>query len=358
VAIAPIQGVQGTLYTIPVTPVRPVAPAVRTEAPAPVGAPAAGPADTPEALEALAQGKAVATAAQTAVTRQGGMAPLFADLAQALQSPDLPAPVRAAAAQLLAQAAPLDARLDGAAIARTLTQSGLFLENRLAVTPKASPAGQDLKADLLILREALEGWLGTTPRPSPARTAKAPPPPYRGGPTAAQPTAAGGLPADAPAAVVGQRLAEDAEAALARHELMQLASLPPAPQETADSQVTRWMFEAPFMTPQGATVAQFEVSRDDGQAGRDGAQAAVYRARFSVDIEPLGPIHAHVSLAGDHAGVALWAERDASVALLRGGQAWLSQALAGADLRSDITVYPGAPPRPNPGAGQFVDRST
>lgn len=357
-AIAPIQGVQGTLYTIPVTPVRPVAPAVRTEAPAPVGAPAAGPAETPEILEALAQGKAVAAATQTAVTRQGGMAPLFADLAQALQSPALPAPIRAAVSQLLAQATPLDARLDGPAIARALAQSGLFLESRLAETPRTSPVGKDLKADLLILREALQSWLGVAPRPSPSRTASAPPPPYRGGPTSAQPPAAGALPADAPAAAVGQRLAEDAEAALARHELLQLASLPSAPREAADAPVTRWMFEAPFLTPQGATVAQFEISRDDAQAGRDGGQSAVYRARFSIDIEPLGPIHAHVSLAGDHAGVALWAERDASVELLRGGQAWLSQALAGADLRSDIAVYPGAPPRPAPGAGQFVDRST
>jgi hypothetical protein len=361
VAIAPISGVQGALYTIPVTPIRPAAVVVRAQAADAVAqalAETAGGAAAPEALEALAQVKAVDVAAQTAVTRQGGMAPLFADLARTLQSPNLPPEVHGAITQLMAQATPLTARPDAAAVARGLSQSGLFLESQLAQQPEISPAGRDMKADLLILREVLQGWLGAPARALTPRAAASIPPPYRGGPTTAQAPATPTLERGAPAPVAGLRLAQETEAALARHELMQLASLPGARPDPGEAQVTRWMYEAPFLTPQGATIAQFEISRDDAQSAREGGAGPIYRARFSIDIEPLGPVHAHVSLAGDHAGVTLWAEREASVAVLQGARSWLSQALTKAELRSDIAVYPGAPPRPAPGAGQFVDRST
>lgn len=355
-AIAPLSGVQGALPTIPVTPIRPTAVVVRAEAAEVVAqALANGAAATPDALELLAQDKAVTTATQAAVTRQGGMAPLFADLSQALQAPGLPPQLRTAIAQLLSQATPLTPGITGEALARSLSRSGLFLESQLAQSPDASPVGQDLKADLLVLRGLLQGWTGQPAKPSSPRNA--PPPPYRGGPTTAQAPAAAGISRETPVAAVVEHLAQDTEAALARHELMQLASLPSAHPEPGESQVSRWMFETPFLTPQGASVAQFEISRDDAQTRRDGGHGPVYRARFSIDIDPLGPVHAQVALAGDHAGVTLWAERDSSVAVLRKAQGWLSEALSRADLRSDIAVYPGAPPRPAAGAGRFLDRS-
>jgi hypothetical protein len=351
VAIAPIQGVQTTLVTIPVTPIRPVAPALRTDVEIAQAKGPPAPPPTPDEVRA----RAVTEAVQTAAPRQSALAPLFADLGQAIARKGLPQPVQAAAAQVLAQATPLSPALTGAAIARAFVQSGLFLEHSLATRPNASPAGRDLKADLLALRGALSAWLGEAP----ARTAQGapPPPPFRGGPTTAQPPAAPALPADASPAAAGMRLAAEAEGALARHELLQAASLPSSAAEPG--QAARWMFEIPFTTPQGASVAQFEISRDEEDAAsRSGARPRTYRARFSIDIDPLGPVHAQVALAGAQAGVTLWAERASSVDILRRAQASLKQALSQAAVEAEISVYPGSPPGHAPGAGRFVDQTT
>ena len=57
----------------------------------------------------------------------------------------------------------------------------------------------------------------------------------------------------------------------------------------------RWNFEIPFATPQGTAMAQFEISRDGGGNEVEAAKR-VWRARFSLDVEPAGPVHALVSL--------------------------------------------------------------
>ena len=64
----------------------------------------------------------------------------------------------------------------------------------------------------------------------------------------------------------------------------------------------RWNFEVPFATPQGTAIAQFEVSRD-GSAAKADPQARIWRARFSLDVEPMGPVHAMIALAGARASV-------------------------------------------------------
>ena len=47
--------------------------------------------------------------------------------------------------------------------------------------------------------------------------------------------------------------------------------------------------------------------------------SAIWRARFSLDVEPAGPVHALVSLIGDKTAVRMWAERPATAAQLRAG---------------------------------------
>ena len=59
--------------------------------------------------------------------------------------------------------------------------------------------------------------------------------------------------------------------------------------------VPRWNFEIPFATPQGTAMAQFEISRDGGEQEVEAAKR-VWRARFSLDVEPAGPVHALISL--------------------------------------------------------------
>lgn len=342
-SITPIQGPLTPQVAIPVTPVRPVIPVTPPAAP------------SIDIDPGQVQAQLLAQTVQEAAGRQGGLAPLMADLAQAARNPALPGQVRSAAAQLLSQSTPADARLTGANMAKALVSSGLFLEARLAAAPDVSPMGQDMKAGLLVLRQALAAWLAGAPRARDARNpARTPPPPYRGGGARAQPSATPSLPADAAPSAVGQRLLAEAEQALARQELLQIASLPAGADDPAEAQVSRWMFEMPFTTPQGAAVAQFEISRDG--RGRGGEAQPVWRAAFSLDIEPLGPIHARVSLVGQQASVGLWAEREAGLARLQEDSELLGAALARASLKAEIAVYPGAPQVARPEAGQLVDQ--
>jgi hypothetical protein len=188
-----------------------------------------------------------------------------------------------------------------------------------------------------------------------------PPPPFRGALPSAQPVAAPSIPMHAPFAATAHHLLGDTDAAIARQTLLQVASLPDRADisaTTIDTSAPRWNFEIPFATPQGTAMAQFEISRDGG--GRE-AEAAkrVWRARFSLDVEPAGPVHALVSLVGDKAAVRMWVERPATAAQLRAGAAQLSQALSRAKLTpGDIVIREGAPPQRTPArAGHFLDRA-
>ncbi|WP_146619028.1 flagellar hook-length control protein FliK, partial [Rhodoplanes elegans] len=107
------------------------------------------------------------------------------------------------------------------------------------------------------------------------------------------------------------------------------------------------MFEIPFVTPQGTTVAQFEISRDAKGQGAAEKVAPAWRARFAVEIEPVGLVHAQVTVTGERAGVTLWAERGDSAALLRDNAGVLAERLRAAELDpSEVVVRDGAPPRP------------
>ncbi len=191
-----------------------------------------------------------------------------------------------------------------------------------------------------------------------ART-NVPPPPFRGSETTAQPAALPSLAPDDAPATVAHRLIEDTDAALARQTLLQAASLPlDVPGLRNDPTVPRWNFEIPFVTPQGTAVAQFEISRD-GKGAEAEAAARVWRARFSLDVEPSGPVHALVSLSQGRTSVRMWAERPATAAQLRINAPQLSHALREAALEpGDIVIGEGAPPKPAaPPAGHFLDRA-
>ena len=188
-----------------------------------------------------------------------------------------------------------------------------------------------------------------------------PPPPFRGAQPTAQPVALPSLAPDAPVATSAQHLLADTDAAIARQTLLQVASLPDRVDTSAariDPAAPRWHFEIPFATPQGTAMAQFEISRDGGGSEVE-AVKRVWQARFSLDVEPAGPVHALVSLVGDKTSVRMWAERPATAAQLRAGAAQLSQALGKAELvPGDIVIRDGTPPQPAPApAGHFLDRA-
>ncbi len=311
--------------------------------------------------------QAAASIAQAAV-RQGSMTPLMADLAQAAQAGVLPPPVQAAAEKVLALQIPIEPAPTGAALRQAQAQSGLTLEATLRPAAVAAAPLQtavlpppDLKAALLVLKQVLAAWLPENPAPSPPPASRPPPPPYRGGPTSAQHPVSPSLPPEADPQAVGLRLLHETGAALSRQQLLQLASVPDSPQPGAaptDSQRPQWTFEIPFTTPQGAAVAQFEITRDGGGGPNQAERTPIWRARFSLDMEPLGPVHAEVALMGERAGVTLWAERPDSLAILSEQRGELTQALKEADFTPEVALHAGAPHRPAPPAGRFVDQAT
>lgn len=188
-----------------------------------------------------------------------------------------------------------------------------------------------------------------------------PPPPFRGALPAAQAVVP---PSIAPATTLAatlHHLRDDTDAAIARQTLLQVASLPdradiagprtePAP--------PRWNFEIPFATPAGTAIAQFEISRDGTGRDTDAAER-IWQARFSLDVEPAGPIHALISLKGGKTSVRMWAERPLTAMQLRAGALQLSQALSRAELQpGDIVIRDGAPTQSRlPPAGHFLDRA-
>jgi hypothetical protein len=188
-----------------------------------------------------------------------------------------------------------------------------------------------------------------------------PPPPFRGALPSAQPVASPSVVPNAPLPTVAHQLLDDTDAAIARQTLLQVASLPDRVDLAGvrlDPTAPRWNFEIPFATPQGTAIAQFEISRDGGGNEVEAAKRT-WQARFSLNVEPAGPVHVLVSLSGDRTSVRMWAERSQTAAQLRAGAGELSQALSQAELSpGDIVIREGAPPQPAPAkAGHFLDRA-
>ncbi len=430
----------------------------------------AAPGDPLTPLERMA----VSVASGNAATQQQSLAPLFADLAAAAASGNLPPTLQQAVMQVLAKQTRLDQNLGGGDIEAAFQKSGLFLETSLASSAALPARGApDLKAALIVLRQALASIVDHTqspaapPGPTPAANTPrgvakpaldaAPPlspeivdqqdgqelgqpipapraqlaplqqdpaapqmmlpedllilepgsatagevlnlvqearqeiphasgagtatmvlpdgrredvilrtltpsPPFRGALPSAQPVASASIARNAPLATVAHRLLEETDAALARQTLLQVASLPDRTDASGariDPSVTCWNFEIPFVTPQGTAMAQFEISRDGGGTEIESAKK-VWRARFSVDIEPAGPVHALVILSEGRTSVRMWADRPQTAARLRAGSFELSQALSRAELTpGDIVIRQGAPPQPPPArAGHFLDRT-
>ena len=284
--------------------------------------------------------QAIDTVRAAAAGRQASLAPLLADLVQAQASPALPPALRAAIGQVLALQTPLDVPPGADAVKQAVAQSGLFLEAHLAAAGP-DPAPPDLKAALLTLQRALAAGPAAETAPPPQRIA----PPARGGALTGQPPAPATLPPTADLAAIVGRLRPQAEQAVARQVLHQLASLPDAP-------ATAWMFELPLATPQGPALAQFEIARDAPEPGADDA-APAWQVRFAIDLEPLGPLQVHLRSNGERAAVTIWAARDEALASLRGEGGELARALP-----ADVTFRLGAPKAKVPARGRFLDRTS
>jgi len=332
------------------------------------------PQTTPAPSALPAAQAALALLGGEALAAQDSLAPLLADLAVVVQpgeASDILTPAaRDLAQRILAAQTPLGVDVTADALKAAVDSSGLFLEASIAASLRSPDAAappifaRDLKALLTRFAAELDPGveaqaLQTAPRPSSHREGPGrPPPPVRGAPTGGEGASRPSPEVHGSPAQVRARLRQDAESALARLALSQAASIP------SRSAPTGWRLDLPVETPSGPGVGQFEISRDGGRGAADEG-APTWRARFSLDVEPGGPVHAEVSLSGGRTRVILWAERDGALRDLEAGRQDLVAALAGPNgADAAVRVMPGAPPpsaasgQAAPPPGQLLDRTS
>lgn len=304
-----------------------------------------------------------------AISRQDGLAPLFSNLTRLSSAPNRPLPdaIARAVEQLLGLRVNAGQPLSAGSIKNAVQQSGIFQEARLAwpsapsmaSSPAPPPATGDMKSSLLMLRNVLQSVLGgeaVSVRPNPDR----PPPPKRHGlPNGQRPAAPTLSNAVMPQETMRVLLAQT-EAALERLRLSQYASRPDdgdGRSSRAAGGVSEWNLEIPLALGQQTAIAQFVIERD-GANGTD-AEEQTWQVRFSIDVDPLGPVHVQLTLRAGDVTVAVWAERDEAMPKLREGVDELRESLREAELGvDDIQLWHGRPRDAATRSGSFVDRQT
>ncbi|SFI30522.1 hook-length control protein FliK [Bosea sp. OK403] len=320
------------------------------------------------------------------LANQDGLAPLFANLRSISEGSvalTLPKPLLTLIERVLAQAVPVERKPLGAEVLKDAVQrSGLFMESRQAATSQAAtsqatsqpvPPQADLKASLVTLRDALAAVIERfVPTPAgkpqaalllspqtagaPSTTTK-PTPPRRDGPLALQPIVEPTLAAGEKPLTIAQTLLEQTDAALDRVTLSQFASLPLDGARPDQNQAPRWLTEIPLAFHSGAAVLPLHIEKEPPRRGPNGVEAPLWRIRFALDVEPMGPLQGVVTLQGRSVGVTLWAEREETSRLLRGAAPGLEAALVDAQFENGaIDIHTGQPRVMQPTAGQFLDR--
>lgn len=316
---------------------------------------------------------AVTAMVRDAVAKQNGLAPLMADVEAALARADLPQPVRAAAIELLSLRMPTSAPVTAPDIKAAVISSGIAGDP--ATLQPAQTGGNDLKAALQTFKDALTNWMaseeGVDPKAAAARPAtllatplQIPqratlPPPHRLAQTVPQPPLPASLPDEASAREAAQHLLSKTDGALARQTLLQIASLPEDQNASRPEQsAPRLTLDIPLLTPQGTGVVQLRIEQEASK--REGPDIRpLWRANFSIDLEPIGPVHASIALFGERAAVTLYAERDDSAQMLREGLPILEAGLNDAALEAgELRCRAGAPSAVRSAPGLFVDQAS
>jgi Flagellar hook-length control protein FliK len=331
------------------------------------------PSPATAAIEAAV--RSAAALVGNAAARQGGLAPLYANLEAALARADLPPPVVAAARQLLALRLDVSTEVDADGIKNALLRSGLVADSTIAGGVPSTTSPGDLRSALLVLRETLRGWASTellAPKDSllpsppvgePHAAARGPGPalPLRNGPTLPQPIVPATIATDMMPAELARQLLDETDAAIARQTLLQIASLPDdlaggvKPRGEAASQLT---FDIPLVNGQGTAIAQMRIERDGAERSADG-DVPIWRVSFSIDLEPIGPVHARIGLIGERATVTLKAERSDSANRLARELPLLEAGLRSAELEPGrLLCHTGAPQGVSAEPGHFLDQAS
>jgi hypothetical protein len=168
-----------------------------------------------------------------------------------------------------------------------------------------------------------------------------------------------------------QTLARDAEGALHRARLLQLASLPDGDARAFGSEKqTEWQMDVPLRHGGGESTLGLTIQRDAPSKTDAEQDTAGWRVRFAVELEDAGSIHALIHYAGHksdgtQAGrlqVGLWAENDLTAERLRRDVAALRDMLQSSEIEvEDIAVEHGTPPAmasPPAASGLLIDQTS
>jgi hypothetical protein len=335
-------------------------------------------ADGPDALAPLAltnpqastPAEAVRQTVRSAVLKQDGLAHVFADIEALPLRSDAPPAVRRAAEVLLDQRVSLDDMARPEQLAKAIASSGLFAERMLSSLPPTQSAPPDLKLALFVLRAALGTWTSPDTRASgsqllPGRTDMAPPPPTSAtapsGQQPAEPSHLRGTAQTLPAQDLVPHLVRETDAALARVNLHQIASLPDDRSGNAnrsDAPDQRWSVEVPVNLDGRTAVFGFVIERDGRQAQME-KEKRRWRFRAALDMPDTGAIEADVRLMGTHVSAGIVAEQAETVALLEAALPMLRDGLTAQGFDVEVLSVrkgKGAPPPAPP--GYFMDRRT
>ncbi|MGL4634871.1 MAG: flagellar hook-length control protein FliK [Beijerinckiaceae bacterium] len=316
---------------------------------------AATPAPTAEARQlsqADIKASTITQATREAAARQGSAAPLFADLATLAGKPveGLPKAVTEIARLLL------DTRLNGEAPIKTtdlkqaIAMTGLFSEAQAART---GAAPLDTKMLLTVLRDLVQP---NAERSIPTQADAEPP--RRDGALQAQRPALPTLPVEADIKTTVTTLGREAEQALERVKLHQIASLPDQRQQTDPTRPQQLSFELPIAFGQQTAMAGFRLEREKHKSAKTGQTVDSWGVRFAIDADVLGPVHAHVRLAGQTISVSLWAETPATHRAFVEAMPMLEAALNDNALDvGELMVFAGKPAETKAAvSGHFLDR--
>jgi hypothetical protein len=324
-------------------------------------------------IPSSALAKAVGQATLQAAARQEGLAPLLANLQQILTNPlssDQDYIGRMLQSTLLAlNNQTLDAEQPIAAekIRALIQHSGLFHENRGLNTPDFLNT-RDLKGLLLDVRQLLahiRPHHNAEISPPLLEHDTPPPPPLKGGSLPHEALTKAAIPADMPLIPMIDRLIGQASGTIERITLMQLASLPdhvtqnPSSHETArphapnQEQTPRnYVFELPIRTNEGTASLGLKVKgplKDQNSSNSYETTRDIWQVEFGLDLEPLGPIQAHVHIRTvqnglAHVSVNVWAERTEVARTFQNKRADLWQALSNAQFEVDeLHIQSGKP---------------
>lgn len=311
-------------------------------------------------------------AAKALQQSQMSAAPLFQNLSQVMSSPAAQvqnSPLMALATQLLGFRLDPKGGLSGDQLKQAVKNSGLFRENGLANLPSGMRVlPQDMKT-LLMRLETLLRAAGQEPRAGgilpPAGSPDRPLPPQRGMMFEApmsQMRAVMGQPGQVSAA----QLMADVQGALARLQLLQLASLPDAAErvqaELAGREIVRRevQLEIPMALQERTTVLQLHIEQE-GQRKKEGEEDSQHwRLNFSLQLGPQGAVNAQVNMRGGRFGILLWAEDAELREEMRNNMHRLRKMLGemGVDISELDCRKFALPRRKGTGTGQMMDATS